>query len=119
VDTSGGPYRWWSSRTGGRAALPEPVSDRAPGLARVRRDRGDHPGTTTAEIILGAAGQDAAIGVARSFARRPLEVMREIAFAGELTAEGGAVRRAIDTGRIAVIGHSFAGIRRPQPPGRA
>ncbi len=69
----------------------------------------DHPGTTTAEIILGAAGQDAAAGVARSFARRPLEVMREIAFAGELTAEGGAFAGAIDTGRIAVIGHSFGG----------
>lgn len=44
-----------------------------------------------------------------SLALRPLDVLREIAFAETLTAEGGALAGTIDLQRIAVSGHSFGG----------
>lgn len=44
-----------------------------------------------------------------SLALRPLDVLREIAFAETLTAPGGALTGAIDLERIAVSGHSFGG----------
>ncbi len=110
VDASGGPYPLVVFSHGLGAIrfqslyLTEHLASR--GFVVIAAD---HPGTTTAEIIFGSGGEDRALGVARSFARRPLEVMREIAFAEELTAEGGAFAGAIDTGRSAVIGHSFGG----------
>jgi predicted dienelactone hydrolase len=94
----------------------------------------DHPGSTTRDFLTSAADFRAALemilggpgGFARllahmesqtnfgqkmstSFALRPLDVLREIDYAGTLTAAGGALPGMIDTDRVAVTGHSFGG----------
>jgi predicted dienelactone hydrolase len=61
----------------------------------------DHPGSTFGTIT--------AESVQESFALRPLEVLRQIAFAETLTAADGLLAGAIDMAAIGVTGHSFGG----------
>lgn len=64
----------------------------------------DHPGSAFADLLSG--GRD---GVVTSFALRPVEILREIAFVETLNAPGGALDGAVDMNRIGVTGHSFGG----------
>jgi predicted dienelactone hydrolase len=64
----------------------------------------DHPGSTFSDVLTGNAN-----GILDSFGRRPLEVLRQIAFAEQLTAAGGPFAGLIDTDTVGVTGHSFGG----------
>lgn len=61
----------------------------------------DHPGSTFGSIT--------AESVQESFALRPLEVLRQIAFAETLNGPDGVLAGAIDLTHIGVTGHSFGG----------
>jgi predicted dienelactone hydrolase len=61
----------------------------------------DHPGSTFGSITPDS--------VRESFALRPSEVLRQIAFAEGLTAPGGVLAGMIDMQQIGVTGHSFGG----------
>ncbi|MBX3086123.1 MAG: alpha/beta fold hydrolase [Anaerolineae bacterium] len=61
----------------------------------------DHPGSTFGNITMDA--------IIENIALRPLDVLREIAFAETWNADGGVLAGLIDTDRIGVTGHSFGG----------
>jgi len=71
--------------------------------------RGSTPSGEFWKTVRGEGGARALELISVSLALRPLDVLREIAFAEALTARSGALAGIIDTGRIAVSGHSFGG----------
>jgi predicted dienelactone hydrolase len=68
---------------------------------------GDHPLNTAYERVFDP--EVYADNILTSFALRPLDALRVIAFTESLTAEGGDLAGVIDMERIAVSGHSFGG----------
>lgn len=66
----------------------------------------DHPGNTILDTLQAESFKAAIIP---NFADRPLDVLREIAFAETLTSRPGALEGIIDVNHAAVIGHSFGG----------
>lgn len=67
----------------------------------------DHPGNTILDM-LGGDEEQLERNIAVNFALRPLDMLRTIAYADELTADG-PLAGLIDTDRIGVTGHSFGG----------
>ncbi len=67
----------------------------------------DHPGNTLIDFLLNRANFGSA--VLTNFALRPLDLLRVIAYVDGLDAAQNDLRAAIDTNRIAVMGHSFGG----------
>jgi len=63
----------------------------------------DHPGSTFTDVQSGGRA-----GILNSFARRPLEIQREIVFMEGVNAEG-TLKGVIDMAMIGVTGHSFGG----------
>jgi predicted dienelactone hydrolase len=66
----------------------------------------DHPGNTILDALNTQRLLDT---IPAGYAQRPLDVLRLIDFADELTGSAGALEGLIDTERIALIGHSFGG----------
>jgi predicted dienelactone hydrolase len=64
----------------------------------------DHTGSTFADLLRGRAD-----GILESFARRPLEILRQIEYAAALNADDETLRGAIDAETVSVTGHSFGG----------
>lgn len=63
----------------------------------------DHRGSTFGDLLLGQVNR-----ILESFARRPLEILRQLEYAAALNAEG-SFANAIDTENVGVTGHSFGG----------
>jgi predicted dienelactone hydrolase len=71
-----------------------------------------HPGTAWPDQLPVQSEEDAAIyweGFFDSFVTRPYDITRAIDYAEEISAAGGGLAGAIDTDKVAVMGHSYGG----------